>query len=723
MKFKSWQRSLALTLTAVLVLATATLVGSLAVPGLWGSGAHSAMAAPACSQTHIVRRGETLSTIAQSYGMTTSELATANTLRNYDFIYVGQTLCVPTAGGSPDTQFPGAICVVGRKIDDQHLGLGGFIIEAYMEGIEPLQTVSDDSGYFHFDNLSPGLWTFSEVVPRGWEPVTASEFQKELEYGHDGCYEIRFKNREVPIPACLIVAKTNEADGSPLEGWEIQIKPTSGGTWQSGVTDQSGQVRFADLTPSKWLIREVVQYPWEPAEPWSGEAEVVLYPMENEDDCYKFVFQNRRRWTGCVEGYKVDDQHLGLPGWSVCAHPKGEEDPTFCTVTDEDGYFRFDDLTLGEWTIWEEVEPGWTPITAQEFTVTVDNVEVCEQVRFKNRAPDLCAQGFKLDDKGFGLDNWTIRAWAKDTPNEVLVAVTEPNGHYRICGVTLGTWVFEEDRPVGWTALEGEQQEVLIVYPGPGEDVEAPIFRNAPPRGCIEGWKVDEFEVGLPMWNITIQNVDTAQSWHRWTDGTGYFQVCGLPMGDYVVWEELQVGWKPISPPKLAVTLVPSDEEIVAIVVFVNKQAPRDICIDGYKTDTFDGAGLPNWQIKLLDLGGNVLDTTITDGTGYYRFGNLDPGSYFVEETLQDGWWSVSGTSRKVTVTFPPKHECVHANFTNRQQQTPPPCVAWHVVRKCETLSSISLRYGVPVSAIMAANGLTNPNFIWVGQKLCIPDP
>jgi nucleoid-associated protein YgaU len=195
-------------------------------------------------------------------------------------------------------------------------------------------------------------------------------------------------------------------------------------------------------------------------------------------------------------------------------------------------------------------------------------------------------------------------------------------------------------------------------------------------------------------------------------------------MGDYTVWEELQTGWQPISPPELSVTLEASDEEIVAILVFVNKQVERDICIDGYKRDSFDGAGLPNWQMKLLDIDGNVVATTTTDGTGYYRFSDLEPGTYFVEETVQEGWWPTWGTSERVTVSFPPKHECEHANFSNQQVDEPPDvCVAWHVVQYGQTLAKISLRYGVPVWAIMDANGLVNPDYIWVGQKLCIPDP
>jgi LysM repeat protein len=46
-----------------------------------------------------------------------------------------------------------------------------------------------------------------------------------------------------------------------------------------------------------------------------------------------------------------------------------------------------------------------------------------------------------------------------------------------------------------------------------------------------------------------------------------------------------------------------------------------------------------------------------------------------------------------------------------------------HVVQWGETLSLIADRYGVTVEAILAANDLHNPNFVYVGQRLTIPAP
>ncbi len=48
-----------------------------------------------------------------------------------------------------------------------------------------------------------------------------------------------------------------------------------------------------------------------------------------------------------------------------------------------------------------------------------------------------------------------------------------------------------------------------------------------------------------------------------------------------------------------------------------------------------------------------------------------------------------------------------------------PPCI--HVVRYGDTLYAIARRYGTTVWALVAANNISNPNFIWVGQRLVIP--
>mgnify|MGYP001273464951 FL=1 len=42
-------------------------------------------------------------------------------------------------------------------------------------------------------------------------------------------------------------------------------------------------------------------------------------------------------------------------------------------------------------------------------------------------------------------------------------------------------------------------------------------------------------------------------------------------------------------------------------------------------------------------------------------------------------------------------------------------------VRAGDSLSLLSLKYGVSVSAIMEVNGITNPDLLYMGQELVIP--
>lgn len=51
----------------------------------------------------------------------------------------------------------------------------------------------------------------------------------------------------------------------------------------------------------------------------------------------------------------------------------------------------------------------------------------------------------------------------------------------------------------------------------------------------------------------------------------------------------------------------------------------------------------------------------------------------------------------------------------------PSPQPGVHIVRRGENLRSIANMYGITVDALARANGIANPNYIWVGQSLTIP--
>ena len=73
-----------------------------------------AQPAQAQDQIHVVQRGETLFSIAVRYGTTTQAVANANGLSNPNYIYAGQRLRIPMAGGDSGAVATGGTYTVRR---------------------------------------------------------------------------------------------------------------------------------------------------------------------------------------------------------------------------------------------------------------------------------------------------------------------------------------------------------------------------------------------------------------------------------------------------------------------------------------------------------------------------------------------------------------------------------------------------------------------------------
>ncbi len=105
-----------------------------------------------------------------------------------------------------------------------------------------------------------------------------------------------------------------------------------------------------------------------------------------------------------------------------------------------------------------------------------------------------------------------------------------------------------------------------------------------------------------------------------------------------------------------------------------------------------------------------VTFKAIGEGTSPIAFTSAtlsDPQANPIAVTTEDGQIIVTPLPT-VTPTPPPP---------------PPPCKIKYVVCWGDTLSSIALRFGTTVEAIVALNNIPDPDYIWVGQVLCIPCP
>ncbi len=187
-----------------------------------------------------------------------------------------------------------------------------------------------------------------------------------------------------PGLGCVIVRKIDD-QGVGLPDWEIHGRPVGQMTPHlDGHTDGTGYIRFDNLQPGKWNFWEIVQHGWEPVTAEMVETEVTDGPA-----CAKVIFINRQT-PFCVEGQKIDDDHVPLPNWEIHALSTSGW-PHRVTHTDANGYFRFDNLTNGEWRFWEIMQSGWEPVTSETFTIDPNThpnpppAGQCYQIRFKNR--------------------------------------------------------------------------------------------------------------------------------------------------------------------------------------------------------------------------------------------------------------------------------------------------------------------------------------------------
>ena len=214
----------------------------------------------------------------------------------------------------------------------------------------------------------------------------------------------------------------------------------------------------------------------------------------------------------CVEGYKVDDNHVGVAGWEIHAQYADGTGPIYTATTDATGLFRFPPLDYGMYRFWEVAQSGWEPVTAPEFDVPIfEPGNQCLMIRFKNRQTTPVAV-----PTGLPFHNSLPYVGRAVTPTPTLGAT-----------------------PVG--------------------------------AGCVTGHKIDLLNVGLPGFVFHLTPLTGGPTRTAVSDGLGNFRFDGVPAGAYVVEEPPVPGWLPLSAPAVNIQVVAGSA--CTAVQFQNRQA------------------------------------------------------------------------------------------------------------------------------------------------------
>jgi hypothetical protein len=316
--------------------------------------------------------------------------------------------------------------------------------------------------------------------------------------------------------------------------------------------------------------------------------------------------------------------------------------------------------------------------------------------------------GYKVYPNQTGIQGWNITLY-NQTGGNVLYAwqLTGSDGSYNFTGLPYGvTFNVSEVIPAGWTPLGSTYYNGLNIDGGLSHVNKN--FTNEKKTGYISGYKIqNETGLGVPGWTVEARNQsDGSLVNSAITDGTGFYNITGLPYGGtYNISEVEQPGWIPVS--DVFVPDLPLDEQnpFHININFTNDPPAGTAAVSGFKycqDCTELGCGLPGWTISLLYPNGTVFDSVITGFGGSYEFNDVPYGTYWLNETIQEGWTQVTPN---VKVILDQANQSYSYDFINKE-----------TTYCCNCIPPVTFTYakkGATVTFTDTTPGLGPQRYIW----------
>jgi len=226
-------------------------------------------------------------------------------------------------------------------------GLAGWVIEIRRaDGSLADAGMTDAFGQVTFLNMPYGPYTVREIMQPGWEPDSPTSYAVVLTSQDEGCTDIIFYNKQLPLGYCFEGRKVDVTGGYGIPDWEITATPVEPGgfTPEPVLTDGEGRYRIwlpmddYRIPGAVYEISEVIPDGWTAVSP---ESYLITLP-EHPDICVPvpdFVNQQKKyvddgtttvavpgpSHGGCraVHTVKAGDSvykiaaHYGVPGQSI----------------------------------------------------------------------------------------------------------------------------------------------------------------------------------------------------------------------------------------------------------------------------------------------------------------------------------------------------------------------------------------------------------------------
>jgi protocatechuate 3,4-dioxygenase beta subunit len=534
--------------------------------------------------------------------------------------------------------------------------------------------LTDSKGDFNIQGLAPGVYTVDEILQSGWTQtapptgtftvtVTAGNTVTDQDFGN-------FQNITISGEVFSDLNGNGSLDpGDPgLQGWTVDLFDAAGDLVATTTSDVNGDYSFTDIGPGTYTVQEELQPGWIQTAPAPPGTYTVA--ATSGLDSTGLVFGNFELVT--IAGQVYNDLNgdgsndggtdPGLQGWTIdLLDPKGKVIAT--TTSDVNGNYEFANLGPGTYTVEEVNQSGWYQTQPQHplfYTVNATSGADGSGLNFGNFQlvnvtgevyNDLNGNG-NLDPGEPGLQGWTVLL-LDAAGNTVATTTSDANGDYEFDNLFPGTFTVEEVLMAGWVQTQPVNPNYYTFAAQSGMNQTGLDFGNFVNSENISGMVYNDLngdgsndggtDPGLQGWTIEVLNSSNQLVATTTSDANGNYSFTSLPVAAYTVEEITQSGWVITQPAPPGTYTLPGLSGSYTGIDFGNFQT---VSVSGNVYNDLNGngqqnsgePGLKGWTVEVVNSGGTVVASAVSDAHGNYTITGVGPGSFTLEEVVQSGW-------------------------------------------------------------------------------------